>query len=78
MSQRGNRLMHQPEQQEERSLWQKVVNELKALMAHEAKVNDIRRKIDTLEERNRRQDGKSNIRNQARKRGLERRAPARL
>ncbi|KAF3909586.1 hypothetical protein AA313_de0205878 [Arthrobotrys entomopaga] len=54
MSQRGNRLMHQSEQQEERSLWQKVVNELKALMAHEAKVNDIRRKIDTLEERNRR------------------------
>ncbi|KAF3200417.1 SAGA HAT/Core module component [Orbilia oligospora] len=59
MSQRGNRLMHQPEQQEERSLWQKVVNELKALMAHEAKVNDIRRKIDTLEERNRRHDATS-------------------
>ncbi|KAK6513309.1 SAGA HAT/Core module component [Arthrobotrys megalospora] len=59
MSQRGNRLMHQSEQQEERSLWQKVVNELKALMAHEAKVNDIRRKIDTLEERNRRQDATS-------------------
>lgn len=57
MSQRGNRLMHQSEQQEERSLWQKVVNELKALMAHEAKVNDTRRKIDTLEERSRRPEG---------------------
>ncbi|EWC46629.1 hypothetical protein DRE_04116 [Drechslerella stenobrocha 248] len=54
MSQRGNRLIHQSEQQEERSLWQKVVNELKALMAHEAKINEIRRKIDTLEDRNRR------------------------